>query len=935
MKKNNCTSLAFITGLLLLTLLFPNVQIVKAEIGDTFPFAVVNKTGMAPTIDGKGDDICWKKSVELTGFSIPRKLNYALEQTSLRLLWDKENLYGLIICDQLDADMLPPGTRTRDDHQIWRNNSVEIFLVTSPQTIRQIIINSEGTVGDQTRGASGDNDWQWNSDATTAAFKENNRWIVEFSIPLSKLDIKTDCFRFNVVRNNTTSEEYSSWSPIPILNWWQPDLFGALKFEQNGPGIELEGVPELKPHAEFALKFIAETTSNVNCDIVFVYQNRKIRRKAALPPDSTVRETFKYAVTTRKPGHRNVIELRIDSDRPLYRFRYSPANEYLAVYSNNTPDGIIYLSRMVPAKISWNSVHTFPGGHPGLGGKLKKTYDIVFDCPDGVSPKGGRKIGPSPHGPARQLWACRQNYAYYHPNWLATELINTLPEKCGGEIYYYAQWDNQRQPEEKLTFQVIELKPVKPPKRFVTQIYNFWPRSVKQAEEYRRFGINTIHHRSYNATLVKDLLEAGFYVVSGGYFFPGDPKGYLEWPNLDRSARAKDLYGYYVTGKKGFQLSPAYRGKYYQQAIEKEIAFAKASGINYYAFDMEGYIMPNARQAGFNEDSLQRFKDYFAKNFPEKNYLDPRDFEKEPEQYPEHHKIWIDFKSHLFADMFLEFKRRLADAVGQSCPYKGVIISEWSFLVPDNDTVIEESMRGPEFMEAFDFFELSAYSGVDRMTREILDRQRRIEKSFPKSKTRFLACPSPVRLDLNRQNKKNYYYSPAPVLPEELKYKIMEAAATGMKGVSGWYLPAFTLQSWKYWNEGIAIVNEIEDIVLDGESIRGLSCEQSLGTLDRVEFYNRKVTLRNQPKILVKGMHRGDRGIIAVSEYNDLCPVTVTVTCQPQKRSIVTDVETNVKIAEISPSSPNFKVKLDQARCRMLLYEPHGTAKTPTAQTAK
>jgi hypothetical protein len=914
------SSFSFIAQIAVAFFIFlPGMKKLKADEIKSFPFAAINKIAAPPTIDGKDNDECWKKSIEMTAFTVPVKLNYALEQTSLRLLWDKSNIYGLVVCQQKNADKLI-GSKMMDDHNLWQDNSVELFFVTSPQTTKQIIINAEGTASDGARFKS-EHNWSWNSNIQTRAKKEKKRWIVEFSIPLKSLDISSDLLQFNIVRNNIASKEHSSWSTMPVLNWWQTKLFGYVKFAENCPGIKLQGLPELKPDSEFALQ-LTGASSNLNCDIVLNCQNKKITRKAAVSANSQIKEKFKYRTRKRKSKSENILTLSINSDQPLYRFKYAPAGEYLAVYVNNAPENMIYLSSSEPAKIYWNSVHTFPGGDSKNGWRLKKEYDIIFDCPSGVRPVNGKKIGISPRGETRELWACDQKYAYSSPNWLATELISTLPENSTGKIYYYAQWGNEKQPEEEIAFKVVKVNPVEPPKRFMTQVYNFWPRSVEEAEKYQKLGINTVHHRGYNAKLVRDLLKAGFYVASGGYFFPGSPKGYLEWPQLDRNARAQDINGNYVIGKKGFQLSPSYRGKYFQEAIAKEREFAKASGISYYSFDMEGYIMPNAKLACFNPETLKRFKEYFAHKFPDKQYVDPRKFEKKPEQYPDYHKIWIHFKDYIWADMFLEFKRRLADSVGQSCPKPGVVISEWSFLVPDNEKIIEETMRGPQFMEAFDLFELSAYSGADRFAREALDRQNRIKKNFPESKTAFIASPSPERLDLNRKNKKDYYYSPAPILPEELKYKIMETAASGMKGVDCWSLPRFNLRAWKYWCEGIAIVNKIEDIVLDGRRIDNLSCNQPLGMLDEAALYNRKVILKNQPKILVKGMELDKRAIIAVSEYRDLKPVTVKVKYPVEVPMEITDVETGEPIADISPESPEFKVRLDKRRCRMFLAKP-------------
>ncbi|MFA7232103.1 MAG: hypothetical protein WC071_12605, partial [Victivallaceae bacterium] len=322
----------------------------------------------------------------------------------------------------------------------------------------------------------------------------------------------------------------------------------------------------------------------------------------------------------------------------------------------------------------------------------------------------------------------------------------------------------------------------------------------------------------------------------------------------------------------------------------------------------------------FNPETLRRFEIYFKEKYSNKKYINPKEFEKKPEKYPEYHKAWVNFKDYIFADFFLEFKRQLKDSVGQTVPWKGVNISEWALAVPTTLEHIDQTMRGPEVMQAFDFFELDAYSSTDRYVREVMHRFQLIHKFFPESKTRFFGCPSPERLDLNRV-KNNYYYDDAPILTEEFKYKIMESAALGMKGIAVYNMPAMNLRAWKYWTEGIKIVNKVEDIAINGKLITSLSCNQPLGVIDKTTIRGGKEFLYNQPKILVKGVEHEDQAIIAVSEYRDLTPVTVTVTYPVKNTAQITDVETGETIGEIDSKDSSFKISLNKRRCRLLLVK--------------
>lgn len=112
----------------------------------------------------------------------------------------------------------------------------------------------------------------------------------------------------------------------------------------------------------------------------------------------------------------------------------------------------------------------------------------------------------------------------------------------------------------------------------------------------------------------------------------------------------------------------------------------------------------------------------------------------------------------------------------------------------------------------------------------------------------------------------------------------------------------------KCWNEALAAIGKVEDIVVDGKRTGFLTTDT--------------------PEVRAHGVALADRAVVAVSEYIDLQPVTAKVSYPVKKPSMVTDVETGETLGEISPGQPEFPVTLDKSRCRLLLIQPVRTATT-------
>jgi hypothetical protein len=185
-------------------------------------------------IDGKLDDEGWK-SAEVGSKFVGQHSGLAVKnQTGVRLLYDKDNLYISFECSETDADKLRSQKRKRDD-KTWTDNEVEIFfdIERSEKSFTQFIVNSSGSIYEGKAGKS-----SWNPNWSYKVGIEKDKWVVEIAVPFSSLGkqtpVKGDIWNANFcrVRKVTTGADnvYSCFSPT-FGNFGNPNRFGYIIFE--------------------------------------------------------------------------------------------------------------------------------------------------------------------------------------------------------------------------------------------------------------------------------------------------------------------------------------------------------------------------------------------------------------------------------------------------------------------------------------------------------------------------------------------------------------------------------------------------------------------------------------------------------------------------------------------------------------------------------
>jgi hypothetical protein len=171
------------------------------------------KEGAEPAIDGKVDDEAWNTAVPYSGFTQqePNEGEPASEQTEIRFLADRKNLYISVIAFDREPDRIIV-TQSRRDADLNDTDSVQILLDTfndgqnafvfgtNPFAIEHDgqVMNEGQTSGQQGRaGAGGSQGGQvsgyntnWDADWTVHAGITSRGWEAEFSIPLKTLRYK-------------------------------------------------------------------------------------------------------------------------------------------------------------------------------------------------------------------------------------------------------------------------------------------------------------------------------------------------------------------------------------------------------------------------------------------------------------------------------------------------------------------------------------------------------------------------------------------------------------------------------------------------------------------------------------------------------------------------------------------------------------------------
>jgi len=261
------------------------------------------------------------------------------------------------------------------------------------------------------------------------------------------------------------------------------------------------------------------------------------------------------------------------------------------------------------------------------------------------------------------------------------------------------------------------------------------------------------------------------------------------------------------------------------------------------------------------------------------------------------------------------FAKELSGSEFQSSPFDGAVFSDWNTERPFTLERQNQTLRNAEYFKVFNIMELDAYSSIDRNLREIEWQFSMMEKLFPEVKVQWIITPSPDRLN---NGSWGFYITTAPRMKDERKYLFMETMTMGAKGFYTWYTPFITMDYLRQFAEGVALLNKVEKIVLNGTLVK---VESDLPAIDVEEyFFGQKSVWKNQKQVFTRGLKYGDQTLISVGEYRNLQEMTVEVKFDFESDTTIRDLETEEIIAEVRQGAKSFTVKLPKdRRCRLFL----------------
>ncbi len=209
----------------------------------------VKKRTARIVIDGKIDEAEWGMATAVTGFVALGGKVAADPQTSVKMLYDEDNIYLAV-----EAMEPMPGRMTirktgRDD-SVWNDSSIEFFINAPGMNDKyvQIVVNPKGVVYDSKAVTGNNADVKFDSGVEVKTTVLSDRWIAEVRIPTAAMGLVIkdgDVWKINVARNRRLDGEKSQSSSWSNGVYHGPDAYRPAVFGMAAPRqSEIPKAPE-------------------------------------------------------------------------------------------------------------------------------------------------------------------------------------------------------------------------------------------------------------------------------------------------------------------------------------------------------------------------------------------------------------------------------------------------------------------------------------------------------------------------------------------------------------------------------------------------------------------------------------------------------------------------------------------------------------------
>ncbi len=189
-------------------------------------------------LDGKLDDAAWQQAPLVGGFVHYESGQTADPQTFFRVLWDDDNLYFGLTCDEPLMTKVTPVRNAHDEHDIFRSETLEVFIEPEHTHGRyyQLAFSVAGSLYDGEGMTT-----TWDSNAQVRTWVGTDGWSAEMAVPWGPMKARPrvgQIVGFNISRDrNVGAQACTTWARVDTsLGFHDPERFAHLV---------LSGTPEI------------------------------------------------------------------------------------------------------------------------------------------------------------------------------------------------------------------------------------------------------------------------------------------------------------------------------------------------------------------------------------------------------------------------------------------------------------------------------------------------------------------------------------------------------------------------------------------------------------------------------------------------------------------------------------------------------------------
>ncbi|KQS33700.1 DUF5916 domain-containing protein [Dyadobacter sp. Leaf189] len=173
-----------------------------------------------PVIDGVADDMAWGAAETARDFFMitPMDTSFSRAQTDVKLCYDKNNLYILVVNHKPVKGSIIVESLKRD-FSFGKNDNFLLFMDTFDDKTNGFSFgaNAAGAPWDGQQGDGGTVDLSWDNKWVSVVKNDDDKWVWEAAVPFKSIRYKPGITRWgiNFSRQDLTISEKSAWAPVP------------------------------------------------------------------------------------------------------------------------------------------------------------------------------------------------------------------------------------------------------------------------------------------------------------------------------------------------------------------------------------------------------------------------------------------------------------------------------------------------------------------------------------------------------------------------------------------------------------------------------------------------------------------------------------------------------------------------------------------------